>query len=70
MSYIKNMLFNLEDMMVRQDETAEELMIQAAMREMEEVIRDHTLPDYVVLQSGKRCYLNDPCDPINEVCCC
>lgn len=68
MSHVKNFLFDRLSQMGVHD--PDDYAIEAAMREMSQVIEQHTLPDYVVLSNKQRCYLGDNCDPMNNVCCC
>jgi hypothetical protein len=71
MSYVKTFLFDrLSQMGIHSHEEADDYMIEAAMREMSEIMEQHTLPDYVVLTNKQRCYLGNECDPINDVCSC
>ena len=38
--------------------------------EMKKIQEDCMLHDYVVMENGNRCYLDDGCDAYNNVCNC
>ena len=71
MSHMKAYLFDrLSQMGIHGEEDTDDFMIEAAMREMNEIVENHTIPDYVVLSNKERCYLGDDCDPVNDRCNC
>lgn len=68
MSHMKTFLFDrLSHMGVH---NPDDYVVEAAMREMNQIMEEHSLPDYVVLTNKQRCYLGDDCDPMNDKCHC
>lgn len=42
----------------------------AEMQMLEELRKDYSLPDYVVMSNGTKCYLSPACNPEHNVCSC
>lgn len=67
---MKNILIQFIERMETMNLREQDQTIESAMKDMAEVIREHTIPDYVVLTNKQRCYLGNECDPYNDVCSC
>lgn len=42
----------------------------ACVVQMEQIQNNHILADHVILGSGKRCYIQANCYPVDDVCEC